>query len=190
MRTAFSANFRSYSPNSGIISTYVSCWGMTSRNRNLKQQSSVDTVMKNKNRRRRVFADLKIQGGLCLRITIYWVVCQLTMVVTIMGFASLEAPSSGHVNRYLVPALVVSSLVLPLVLLDLLIFSNRFAGPLFSFRRSLQRLSEGQAIDPIQFRSGDHLPDLSENLNRVSHRLMELENGAETQGTKSVPAGV
>ena len=63
--------------------------------------------MSKKERRRRVFADLKIQGGLCLRVAIYWVVCQLAVIGTIAAFAALESPeaSNGPVTRFFAAAL-------------------------------------------------------------------------------------
>ena len=134
--------------------------------------------MKSNDKRRRVFADMKVQGGLCLRIAMYWFICQLAVVGTILGFASLESPAAVHgsVTRFLGPALFVSALVLPFVLLDVLVFSNRFAGPLLSFRREFKRLGAGQPTQEIRFRRGDHFAELCEDFNRVRDKLSQQQD--------------
>ena len=129
-------------------------------------------------KRKRVFADLKIQGGICLRITIYWFACYFVTIGTIFGFASLDgASATGTISRFFVPAFVAATLVLPLVLLDILVFSNRFAGPLLSFRRRLKHLADGeQTGQELRFRNGDYFLDISENFNIIRSKLLEKED--------------
>jgi signal transduction histidine kinase len=145
--------------------------------------------VESKRRRFRVVADLKLQGSLCLRVAIYWIICQCAFVATILGFSGLEAmgePTEVVQTpwRFLIPAIVVSSFLLPVVLLDLLVFSNRFAGPLVRFRRYLKQLAGGKIPDhELRFRHKDELGDLSVNINKLQERLIQIET-VQTQTAK------
>lgn len=128
------------------------------------------------NRRWRLVADFRLQSLLCLRIVMYWLFCQASMVVTILGFNMLvgidqdAAPPS--IWRLLVPALFVSSLLLPVMLLDILMFSNRFAGPMLNLRRKLKSLAEGQPTPKLQFRAADFLQEICDDFNRLRSRIL------------------
>ena len=127
--------------------------------------------MSDKNRRWRLFADFKIQGICCLRIIVYWFVCQFAMCATIAGIASLEGPvpdAGGSVFRFIIPAFFISLFILPIALLDALIFTNRIMGPLFHFRRQFSRLAAAQSVAPIKFRKQDYFCDLEQELQSPS----------------------
>ena len=105
-----------------------------------------DSICKN-----RLLVDWKFQGALCLRISFYWRLCQTTLVATMLGFLALEAqadlqPYDGTASpwRFIMPAIVGSSVFLPLVLLDNLRMSNRIARSLSRFRNTLNQLCERQ----------------------------------------------
>ena len=124
-------------------------------------------------KRKRVFADLKIQGGLCLRVSVYWLACNAMLVLTILALDLLGDGAGVSLWSYLLPACIASFLVLPVALLDLLIFSNRFAGPWYRFSKQFDQLADGQAVDRLKFRPGDYCQDLSTNFNRVRERLLQ-----------------
>ncbi len=133
----------------------------------------VTKVSKKKNRRWRLIADAKLQGNLCLRVCAYWISCQLLVFLTMYGIAMLQGPggNSGSLKAYFVPAAFVSMLALPVALLDMIKFSNRFAGPIFNFRKRFDALANEQKTDVIHFRGGDYWGDLSENFNRLCEAI-------------------
>ena len=131
-------------------------------------------------RRFRLFADTRIQGGLCLRVVFYWVLCQVSLVTVMLFGAALSGVVGSHgglgnIWQIIGPAVVVSLLVLPIAMFDMLVYSNKFAGPLLRFRRNFGELARGEEVRQIHFRPGDLLNDLSENYNT----LVELKNAAE-----------
>ena len=69
------------------------------------------------------------------------------------------------------PAMITSLMVLPIVMLDLLKFSNRFAGPIVNISKKIDQMANGQTIDEISLRKCDFLSDLVGSLNAVSKRL-------------------
>ncbi|MDA7928906.1 hypothetical protein N9B54_02995, partial [Mariniblastus sp.] len=86
-----------------------------------------------------------------LRVSFYWLLCQTTLVATMLGFLALEAqadlhPYDGSASpwRFIMPAIVGSSVFLPLVLLDNLRMSNRIARSFEQFRNTLNQLCERQ----------------------------------------------
>ncbi len=141
-------------------------------------------------RRRRVLADTKIQGLLCLRIAIYWVICQIIVVGTIFGFINLEGIANvpnGSFWRFVTPALFVSAMALPIALLDMLIFSNRFVGPIYNFRRRFNLLANSSGVDELHFRRGDFYPDLSKNFNKLRSRLQSAVPERLSKDTEHTP---
>lgn len=132
-------------------------------------------------KRFRLFADWKLQGMFCMRICAYWLICQAAMVVTILGFLTLAGQSEVGVAvddspwRFISPAIVASFLFLPLLLLDNLRFTNRFAGPIYRFRKDFQKLADGEDVSRLDFRKGDYFSDLSKNFNAIQSRLKQAE---------------
>ena len=141
-------------------------------------------MKKKQNQRWRLIADVRLQGLLCVRLAVYWMVCQATMVGTISAMSILTSGSttgSSSGNHFIIPALTVSSLVFPILLFDMLLFSNRFAGPMVSFRRQLRRFAKNGKSDRIKFRSGDFYQDISDNYNKICESI-ETER-RESSGT-------
>lgn len=130
---------------------------------------------KRKNRRWRLIADVRLQGQLCLRIGIYWLVCQLTMVGTIAAFNFLSG-GDGSAVQFLIPALIVSSLFLPIAMFEILRFSNRFVGPVVNLRRRLDDLATTGTTEEAKVRVGDFYSEICGSINAINLRLQEHEN--------------
>jgi signal transduction histidine kinase len=95
----------------------------------------------------------------------------------------------GNIWQIIGPAVVVSLLVLPIAMFDMLVYSNKFAGPLLRFRRNFGELARGEEVRQIHFRPGDLLNDLSENYNTLvalkdaAEQPSDGDNSAETATT-------
>ena len=128
-------------------------------------------------RRRRVLVDRKLQGSLLFRVALYWLCCQLSMALMLGCCLALdESPrsSAAWLQQIWVQygqALIASLLVLPLVLLDCLVISNKFAGPMLRLRRAMKQLADGQPVAPIRFRRGDFWGEFTTEFNRVLARI-------------------
>ena len=70
--------------------------------------------------------------------------------------------AAGRDGVYCGPVVIVSLLLLPLVIFDMIRFSNRFVGPLLRLRRSMRQLARGQRVEPLKFRSNDLWQDLAD----------------------------
>ena len=148
-------------------------------------------MKKKQNKRWRLIADVRIQGLLCIRLAIYWMVCQAAMAGTIsaMSILTTGAANGSSGGHFIYPALIVSSLVFPILLLDMLVFSNRFAGPMVNYRRKMKQLVENSTSEKIQFRQGDYFMELGDNYNEICERIeaQRPESSGESKNTNCLP---
>ena len=144
---------------------------------------------KRKHVRWRLFADARVQGQLCFRVVIYWLVCQFTMVGAMIAFASLggtEQVSPDVIWSFVGPAFFASLMILPFALLDAVGFSNRFSGPIHNFRQRFADLVSGKPSRELNFRPGDYYEDLAENFNLLRKQQPFSDNIVEEPVNESV----
>jgi hypothetical protein len=134
--------------------------------------------------RRYWFVDPRLQGALIRRLVLYWAAC--LAATGLMLWCSLagtrpEALSHGQLGQVWVhfgPVVIVSLFLLPVMIVDVIRFSNRFVGPLLRLRRSMRQLARGEHVEPIEFRQGDYWLDLAEEFNAVVARTQGPPNVA------------
>ena len=124
--------------------------------------------------RRKLFVDSQVQGALLFRAFLYWLVCVGLMTAMLACWQAFSGPDDQtlagvFVNLWLnyAPALVVSLLVLPLVLFDVVRLSNRFVGPVYRLRQRMRQLAHGERVEPIHFRQGDFWLEFADEFNDV-----------------------
>lgn len=131
--------------------------------------------------RKQMFVDARVQGMLLLRTVAYWALCLLTITSMVLVWRIVTGPARIFYTHFddmwfhMGPALVSAALLLPLVLLDVLRQSNRFAGPLYRLRNSMRLLSLGLPVEPIKLRKGDFWHEAAEEFNALLARVAELE---------------
>lgn len=131
--------------------------------------------------RRRYFIDPKVQGALAVRAAKYW--CLSLMLVgglTALGWLYVS-PGIGRIvaSRDLMAAVVsalafsvlAAVLVFPLVVMDFIRMSNRFAGPVFRLRRAMRDAAAGLPVEPLRFRDDDFWQDVADEFNALLARL-------------------
>ena len=79
----------------------------------------------------------------------------------------------------------------PLVVIDCVRLSNRFAGPLHRLRRDMRRLAAGEIVEPIHFRDDDLWREFADEFNAVARRMELLAQTSENADalTESLPIG-
>jgi hypothetical protein len=131
--------------------------------------------------RKRLFVDASVQGALLLRIVVYWFLSLLTVSLLLIFLEIVNGkavPMGDHFNFSIlweehVSVLVALLLILPMLLLDSLVLSNRFAGPFHRIRRTIHALASGKPAEPLQFRSNDYWQDVAKDLNALGERLQQ-----------------
>jgi hypothetical protein len=160
----------------------------------------VETVSKQGNegqspiRRRKLFVDVKLQGALLAHTTMYWSYCLLSVgVIAVAWIVLAKKPATSadlfdHLWQNFGPALIGAFLLLPLVLLDCLRLSNRFAGPMVRVQRAMKQLANGEIPSKIKLRDGDYWTDFVTDLNRVIDRNSNLATKQKTESPVPSPA--
>ena len=144
--------------------------------------------------RRKVFIDSNVQGALARRILLHW--------VAFLGVASLAAfllqvlsnpfrPMASHAHDLWLthgPFLLVMVFLLPVFVVDTIKISHRFAGPIFSLRRAMREIADGQPPRKLKFRTGDFWHELSDDFNALLVRARLLnEDGTPTIEQQNKP---
>ena len=136
--------------------------------------------------RRHLFVDPKVQSALAVRVVFYWFGCLVSMALLLLCWRIVSSPSAAFVAHLRAlwlsygPALAVSALLLPLLIIDVIRFSNRFVGPLLRLRRSLRELARGEDVAPLQFRDNDFLRELAQEFNAVRTKVLAGAEAAKT----------
>ncbi len=142
--------------------------------------------------RKRLLVDMKVQHALVIRVILYWFMCLASVAIMILAWRLATDPSRGvgqHLTQmwYQFGAAVIGSLLLlPLVIYDTLVISNRFVGPLQHLRGQMRRLARGEKVDPIKFRQDDFWHELSEEFNALTAHL-EDDTSSETAEPRNRP---
>lgn len=138
-------------------------------------------------RRRRLLVDGPLQTALMARVAGYWLAFVVaTILMQVCRVIVSSAPASSAELATIVfeqsgSAVLASSLLLPVVMIDLLRLSNRFAGPVFRIRRALHDLAEGNPVGYQAFRKGDYWSRLAVDFNRVLDRVKTAEQPIEQE---------
>ncbi len=127
-----------------------------------------------KNRRWRLFADARLQGEFLVRLTVYWIILLISIIGTIALFSFISNGEASATNMIL-PIVIVSGLVLPLVMFDAVAFSNRFAGPIVRLTREIREIANGKRDGQLVFRPGDFYTELEKAFNDAQLRGPPIE---------------
>lgn len=145
--------------------------------------------------RKRLWVDPKVQGTLILRVVLYWVVCLVTVTLMLLCWRIVTGPARPFYTHFddmwfhYGPALVASFLLLPLIVLDILRVSNRFAGPLFRLRRAMRALARGEEVRPISFREGDFWIEVAHEFNAILARFEQEGTRPTKENEEPEPVG-
>lgn len=137
--------------------------------------------------RKQLFVDPKVQGALVKRVVVYWVFCLCTIATMLFCWDMLTGPARAPWKHFDAmwfhygPALIASILVLPLIIVDIVRMSNRFAGPLVRLRRSMRKLAQGEYVEPIKFRDDDFWKEFADEFNTVVARVQGDDPNTPTE---------
>lgn len=127
--------------------------------------------------RRQKYIDSKVQGALARRIIFHWLVFLAVASVAALMLQVLSdpfRPAGEHIENLWYthgPFLVVMIFLLPVFVIDTIKISHRFAGPIYSLRRSMREVADGQPPRKLKFREGDFWQELAIDYNAMIERL-------------------
>ena len=129
--------------------------------------------------RKRIFVDRHVQGGIVARLIVLWLGFALLASMVWLTLEFLSDPTAGlshylqDIGSYVTPLLLAFGVTMPIVILHLLRFTHRFAGPVVRLRRLMRELADGQQVPNLKFRDGDYWPDLADEFNRIATMVAE-----------------
>jgi hypothetical protein len=134
-----------------------------------------------KPRRTKHFIDSNVQGALARRIIVHWLA--FLSVASFVAFvlqvlSNPFRPLPEHLQDLWWsqgPFLVVMVFLLPVFILDSIKLSHRFAGPIFSLRRTIRAVAQGEAPRKLKFRKLDFWHELADDYNAMLVRLGAVE---------------
>jgi magnesium-transporting ATPase (P-type) len=143
---------------------------------------SVIKERKMANKRVKLFVDRPVQGALARRILVHWCILfglSLISLFTLeffLGDPNLTFGGQLQVlwSKYAFFILLMIAIV-PTFIYDTVKLSNRFAGPILRLRESIRDLAKGDQVADLKFREDDFWLELSEDFNRVAHRIKDAK---------------
>lgn len=143
------------------------------------------------NKRKRFLVDRHVQGALMRRVVVYvFLVLMLMSLISAFCLMVLEGPLSGsQLVRQMWSKLglvwIASLFLVPVVLIDCIRLSHRFAGPMFRLRRVMKDVADGKDVDLIRLRKGDFWYDFAEDFNRMLVERKAAELVVESKSLKN-----
>ena len=148
---------------------------------------------KSQGRRRRFLVARPVQGSLVFRFICYWAAfCLLAMLVgiTIAYFRNLITGSQYGFRDSLrdqAPFLISAIVLMPILVNDLVRFSQRFTGPICHLQNEIRRFNAGAEFNPVQFRTADFWQDLPADFNQFALRMNSCASLDPAQAGSSSP---
>jgi hypothetical protein len=138
-------------------------------------------------RRKKHYVDSCVQGALTRRILFHWL--SFMLVTSLVAFilqvlTNPFRPLAVHLQELWWaqgPFLLVLVFLLPVFIVDTIKLSHRFAGPIFSLRRAIREVAQGEAPRRLSFRRRDFWHDLAEDYNAMLVRFGALESKGGAQ---------
>ena len=133
--------------------------------------------MSTRPQRTKKFIDSKVQGALARRIIFHWLVFLAVASAASLMLQVLSdpfRPAGEHLENVWYthgPFLVVMVFLLPVFVIDTVKISHRFAGPIFSLRRTMRDVADGQPPRQLKFRDSDFWHELAKDYNAMIARL-------------------
>jgi hypothetical protein len=137
-------------------------------------------------KRARKYVDRNVQGGLLTRMAIHWGVFFFSSAFAYIVVQAIVSPNGttflqrvqNSITEFSLLGLLMLTLM-PAFLLDVVRFSNRFAGPIVRLRRFLRELGENGEVPPLKFRDDDFWMEIAKEFNvcreRIYRQRMEIE---------------
>jgi hypothetical protein len=154
--------------------------------------------MRAKFKRTRLWVDSPLQWRLMGRLTLYLVACSLVLFHVAFFYDILanlpEVLNRGVLEFYVdffarqTPLYIALIVVLPIFLYDMIKFSNRFAGPLYRFRRTMEAMIAGKPVTPVKIRKRDLHRDWLPTFNALIGKWNGMRTARAAQVAEDVSA--
>ncbi len=130
------------------------------------------------------------------RVVLYWFLGLVLVSQIVLCWQILNGPDRPFFEHFHFdilwterPSVVIASLLLlPIVLIDTLVLTNRFAGPIYRLRSSMRALAAGERVDPVRFRDHDFWQEIAQEFNTLSAYVEQLKKQAASASASQTAA--
>ncbi|MEN1681377.1 MAG: hypothetical protein AAGJ46_17480 [Planctomycetota bacterium] len=128
-------------------------------------------------RRQAAYVGLKSQRALAARMVLHCLLCTLiggTTAAVFQYIGSTEQAAGtlwGSIGRNVCVMVFTAALLLPMIVVDSMRFSNRIVGPIYRMQSTLESIARGEQALPLRFRKGDYWQDMPVAFNSAVERL-------------------
>jgi hypothetical protein len=125
-------------------------------------------------RRRKLLVEPHFQYTLAVRVVSYWCFWMLSLALLLFCWrvsTGPRMPAAGHIRMLFLqlgPPCLASFILVPILVIDTLRLTNRLVGPLVRLRDGMRRLTRGEHVAPIAFRTGDFMDELATEFNKLA----------------------
>ena len=135
-----------------------------------------------RSRRKKVFINRHVQGGLICRILFHWLVffamtlCILPLWQLLLSGNPLSPFREELVDMWVhsAPVFIILLALLPVFVWDTVKLSHRLAGPMYRFHKTVKEFAAGEEVKPIELRKGDAWADFANDFNLMLERIKLL----------------
>lgn len=133
-----------------------------------------------KNSRKRLYVDSQVQGSLLRQLLVHWsMACFLVFLYLLAmqtlkdGFEMSFRDNLATLWRDYSMIILILLVISPVFIYDSIKLSNRFVGPMISFRAAMKKLADGGDPGDISFRQNDFWREMTNDFNRISAEMRE-----------------
>jgi hypothetical protein len=138
-------------------------------------------------RRRKLLVEPHFQCTLAVRVVSYWCFWMLSLGLLLFCWrvaTGPRMPAAAHIRMLFLqlgPPALASFVLVPILVVDTLRLSNRLVGPLVRLKDGMRRLTRGEPVKPIHFRTGDFMDELATEFNKLAEFAQRKELGVFTE---------
>ena len=138
-------------------------------------------------RRRKLLVEPHFQCTLAVRVLSYWCFWMLSLALLLFCWrvaTGPRMPAAAHIRMLFLqlgPPCLASFILVPILVIDTLRLSNRLVGPLVRLKDGMRRLTRGEHVAPIHFRTGDFMDELATDFNKLSELAERRGLGVYTE---------
>jgi hypothetical protein len=133
--------------------------------------------------RKKMFVDARVQGVMLRRLVIYWLFGLLAISQILLCWHIITGPPTPFFDQFRfdllwsehAPVVIASLILLPIFLIDTVVLTNRFCGPLYRLRGAMRALAAGERIEPLKFRDKDFWREVADEFNLLAVHVEQLK---------------
>lgn len=144
--------------------------------------------MSGKQNRKRLYVDAQVQGSLLRQLLVHWSMACFLVFLYLLAMQSLRTgfemsfqETLGVLWKDYSMIILILGVISPVFIYDSMKLSNRFVGPMISFRAAMKKAAEGGDPGDIQFRQNDFWREMTEDFNKITTELRELREAVANE---------